>query len=118
MTDYSERGYTSLQNLIDLITLVNQGKAPDTVIYYGGAADIWVHCNDTVTSLPNSHMEEHRIRAAIGRTASGSSSSFVNGHQATKDRLKICSLRAISPPGAIATATPNLSRTAGTFSAA
>jgi hypothetical protein len=68
VTDYSERGYTTMQNLIDLIVLVNQGKAPETVIYYGGAADIWVHCNDTVTRRPNSHMEENRIRAALDRT--------------------------------------------------
>ena len=66
--NYSERGYTSMQNLIDLMTLINQQKAPKVVIFYGLLNDVWVHCNASITNRMNSHLEERRIQNALDRT--------------------------------------------------
>jgi hypothetical protein len=66
--NYGERGYTSMQNLIDLITQLNTGKAPQNVIFYGGLNDIAVHCNLALTTRLNSHGTEGRIQSALDRT--------------------------------------------------
>ncbi len=67
VTNYGERGYTSLQNLIDLMKLINQNKAPDTAVFFEGFNDIWVHCNAIVTPSLNGHLEEQHMRSALGR---------------------------------------------------
>lgn len=67
ITNYGERGYTSLQNLIDLMKLINQNKAPDTAVFFEGFNDIWVHCNAIVTPSLNGHLEEQHMRSALGR---------------------------------------------------
>jgi lysophospholipase L1-like esterase len=68
VTNYGERGYTTLQNLIDLVTLINQGRAPMVVVFYEGFNDVWVHCDYAVTERLNSHMEERRMQSALDRT--------------------------------------------------
>ncbi len=67
ITNYGERGYTSLQNLIDLMKLMNQNKPPNTAVFFEGFNDIWVHCNAIVTQSLNGHLEEQHMRAALGR---------------------------------------------------
>jgi lysophospholipase L1-like esterase len=67
--NYGERGYTSMQNLIDLVTQINTGRAPRNVIFYGGLNDINVHCNLALTTRLNSHGTERRIQGALDRTA-------------------------------------------------
>ena len=67
VTNYGERGYTSLQNLIDLMKLINQNKAPNTVIAFEGFNDIWVHCNEIVSPSLNGHLEERHIQSALNR---------------------------------------------------
>jgi len=69
VTNYGERGYTVMQNLIDLITLINQNEAPHTVLFLTGFNEVWVHCNLAVTTRINGHMQERRIQAALDRTA-------------------------------------------------
>ena len=69
VTNYGERGYTTMQNLIDLMTLINTGRAPEIVVFYGGFNDVWVHCDRAVTDRLNSHMETRRIQSALDRTA-------------------------------------------------
>lgn len=69
VTNYGERGYTSLQNLIDLMKLINQNKAPQVAVFFQGFNDIWVHCNEVVTSSLNGHLEEKNIQAALNRSA-------------------------------------------------
>ncbi len=68
VSNYGERGYTSFQNLIDLMKLINQGKAPHTVVFVEGFNDIWVHCNEAITSSLNGHLEEKHIQAALNRS--------------------------------------------------
>ncbi|MBB3066895.1 SGNH/GDSL hydrolase family protein [Limibacillus halophilus] len=68
VTNYGERGYTTLQNLIDLMTLINEQRAPEVVVFYEGFNDVWVHCNYAVTEHLNGHLEERRIQAALDRT--------------------------------------------------
>lgn len=68
VTNYSERGYTSFQNLIDLMKLMSQNKAPKTTIFFEGFNDIWVHCNEFVTTSLNGHLEERRIQASLNRS--------------------------------------------------
>jgi lysophospholipase L1-like esterase len=67
--NYGERGYTSMQNLIDLITQINTNRAPQNVIFYGGLNDISVDCNLALTTRLNSHGTEGRIQGALDRTA-------------------------------------------------
>ena len=69
VTNYGERGYTTMQNLIDLMTLVNTGTAPEVVVFYEGFNDVWVHCDGAVTDRLNSHMETRRMQSALDRTA-------------------------------------------------
>ncbi|MGH8497340.1 MAG: hypothetical protein ACRERV_00780 [Methylococcales bacterium] len=68
VTNYGERGYTSLQNLIDLMKLMNQNEAPQTAIFLEGFNDVWVHCNEVVTHSLNGHLEEKHIQTALNRT--------------------------------------------------
>ena len=65
VTNYAERGYTSFQNLIDLMKLMNQNKAPKVAVFFQGFNDIWVHCNDIVTPSLNGHLEEANIQASL-----------------------------------------------------
>jgi hypothetical protein len=67
--NYAERGFTSMQNLVELMTLINTGRAPKTVVFYEGFNDVWVHCNRAVTERLNSHAEERRLQSALDRTA-------------------------------------------------
>jgi lysophospholipase L1-like esterase len=67
VTNYGERGYTSLQNLIDLMKLINQNKPPSTAIFFEGFNDIWVHCNEIVSPSLNGHLEERHIQSALNR---------------------------------------------------
>jgi lysophospholipase L1-like esterase len=67
--NYGERGYTSMQNLIDLLTQINTNRAPRNVVFYGGLNDITVHCNLALTTRLNSHGTETRIQGALDRTA-------------------------------------------------
>jgi lysophospholipase L1-like esterase len=67
--NYSERGYTSTQNLIDLVMQINTNSAPKNVIFYGGLNDIAVDCNLALTKRLNSHGTENRIQNALDRTA-------------------------------------------------
>lgn len=69
VSNYGERGYTSLQNLIDLMKLMNQNKAPQVAVFFQGFNDIWVHCNAIVTTSLNGHLEEKSIQAALNRSA-------------------------------------------------
>lgn len=67
VTNYGERGYTSMQNLIDLMKLINQNKPPKTAIFFEGFNDIWVHCNEIVSPSLNGHLEERHIQSALNR---------------------------------------------------
>lgn len=67
VTNYGERGYTSFQNLIDLMKLMNQNKAPQTAVFFEGFNDVWVHCNGFVTESLNGHLEEKHMLAALRR---------------------------------------------------
>jgi lysophospholipase L1-like esterase len=67
VTNYGERGYTSLQNLIDLMKLMNQNKPPNTAIFFEGFNDVWVHCNEIVSPSLNGHLEERHIQSALNR---------------------------------------------------
>lgn len=69
VVNYGERGFTTMQNLIELMTLINQGQAPKTVVFYEGFNDVWTHCNRAVTTRLNGHSEERRIQAALDRTS-------------------------------------------------
>lgn len=69
VSNYGERGYTSFQNLIDLMKLMNQNKAPQAAVFLLGFNDIWVHCNEFVTPSLNGHLEEKNIQAALNRSA-------------------------------------------------
>lgn len=69
VTNHGERGYTTMQNLIDLVTLINTGRAPEVVVFYEGFNDIWVHCDRAVTHRLNSHMQTRRFQSALDRTA-------------------------------------------------
>lgn len=68
VTNYGERSYTTLQNLIDLMTLINRQGAPERVIFFEGFNDIWIHCNAAVTKRLNTHSEERRMQSALDRT--------------------------------------------------
>jgi len=68
VTNRGERGYTSFQNLIDLMMLINRGSPPRVVVFFEGFNDVWVHCNKAVTTRLNGHMEEARIQSALDRT--------------------------------------------------
>ncbi len=68
VTNYGERGYTMLQNLIDLMILINEQRAPEKVVFFEGFNDIWVHCNAAVTKRLNSHKKERRMQSALDRT--------------------------------------------------
>ena len=70
VSNYGERGYTSMQNLIDLITQINTHHEPKNAIFYGGFNDIFVHCDLALTRRLNSHGAEERIQSALDRTAS------------------------------------------------
>jgi hypothetical protein len=67
--NYGERGYTTTQNLIDLITQINTNRAPRNAVFYGGLDDIVIHCNLALTKRLNSHGTESRIQNALDRTA-------------------------------------------------
>jgi hypothetical protein len=67
VSNYAERAYTSFQNLIDLMKLMNQNKAPKVVVFFEGFNDIWVHCNEVVTPSLNGHLEEKHIQSALNR---------------------------------------------------
>jgi lysophospholipase L1-like esterase len=69
VTNYGERGFTSMQNLIELMTLINQGDEPRSVVFYVGFPDIFVACNRAVTRRLNGHSEELRIQSALDRTS-------------------------------------------------
>jgi hypothetical protein len=69
VTNYGERAYTMLQNLIDLMTLINRGRAPEHVVFYEGYNDVAVYCNRAHTMRLNSHTQEHRFQSALDRTA-------------------------------------------------
>lgn len=69
VTNYAERAYTSFQNLIDLMKLMNQNQAPQIAVFFQGFNDIWVHCNEVVTPSLNGHLEEKNIQAALNRSA-------------------------------------------------
>jgi hypothetical protein len=68
VANYGERGFSTMQNLIELMTLMNRDVAPKTVVFYEGFNDVWVHCNRAVTERLNSHAEERRLQAAIDRS--------------------------------------------------
>ncbi|MGA0530404.1 hypothetical protein [Hansschlegelia sp. KR7-227] len=68
VANYGERGFSTMQNLIELMTLMNRDVAPKTVVFYEGFNDVWVHCNRAVTDRLNSHTEERRLQAAIDRS--------------------------------------------------
>jgi hypothetical protein len=70
VTNFGERGYTTMQNLVDLMTLMNEQRAPEVVVFYEGFNDIWVHCDYAVTERLNGHMEERRMQSALDRTES------------------------------------------------
>jgi hypothetical protein len=67
--NYGERGYTTTQNLIDLVTQINTNRAPRNVVFYGGLDDVVIHCNLALTKRLNSHGTESRIQSALDRTA-------------------------------------------------
>lgn len=75
--NYGERGYTSRQELALLINLINQGKAPDVVVFYDGFNDLWTHCNYAITRSLNGHQEEPRLRKLV-RNDSDSSAIYRN----------------------------------------
>lgn len=68
VTNRSERGYTIMQNLTDLITEISEGRAPKIVVFYGGFNDIAVHCNLAITTGLNGHLAEKRISSALLNT--------------------------------------------------
>jgi len=75
--NFGERGYTSRQELALLINLINQGKAPDIVVFYDGFNDLWIHCNYAITRSLNSHQEEPTLRNLV-RNASSQSALYAN----------------------------------------
>lgn len=69
VTNYGERGFTTMQNLIELMTLINQDEQPHSVVFYLGFPDIFVACNRAVSRRMNSHSEELRMQSALDRTS-------------------------------------------------
>ncbi len=69
VTNYGERAYTLMQNLIELVTLINRGLAPEHVVFYEGFNDVGVYCNRAMTTRLNSHIQEQRFQSALDRTA-------------------------------------------------
>jgi lysophospholipase L1-like esterase len=69
VTNYGERGHTSLQNVIQLLTQLNRNRAPQVAIFLEGFNDVWTHCNAAVTRRLNGHMEERNIESALARSA-------------------------------------------------
>lgn len=65
VTNYAERGYTTRQNIAQLINLINQGKMLKIVVFYTGAGDVLMHCNYAITRALNSHQEEQRLRQIV-----------------------------------------------------
>ena len=65
VTNYGETGWTSRQNLAQLINLMNEGKAPDIVIFYDGANDVAIHCNLGFGSALNVHHESRKLERLV-----------------------------------------------------
>lgn len=71
VTNYGERGHTSRQNLDLLINLIVEQRPPQTVVFYNGGTEIWVHCNLAVTEGLNGHQEERWIRETLRKDSYG-----------------------------------------------
>ena len=65
VTNYAERGYTSRQNLEELINLVVTRRVPKVVVFYNGYNETWAHCNYTITRSLNGHIRESRLADAL-----------------------------------------------------
>ena len=65
VTNYGESGYTSRQNLEMLINLINEKKAPKTVVFYDGVNDVQILCNQGFTHSVNGHHEEQHLREMV-----------------------------------------------------
>jgi lysophospholipase L1-like esterase len=69
VANYGERGHTSFQNLVELLSQMNRNRAPQILVFFEGFNDVWVHCNAAVTLRLNGHMEEKKIQSALDRAA-------------------------------------------------
>jgi hypothetical protein len=65
VTNYGESGYTTRQSLEMLINLMNENKAPKTVIFYSGVNDVQILCNKGFTSSVNGHHEEQHLQEMV-----------------------------------------------------
>jgi hypothetical protein len=65
VTNYAQGGYNTRQMLALLVNLIDTGRMPEVVVFYGGFNHVWTHCNYAVTRLLNGHMIERKIRAAL-----------------------------------------------------
>jgi hypothetical protein len=74
VTNYGESGYISRQNLETLINLMNEGKAPKTVVFYDGVNDVQILCNQGFTHTVNGHHEEQHLREMVADRQSRKSS--------------------------------------------
>jgi len=65
ITNYAETGWTSRQSLAQLINLMNEGKAPDIVIFYDGPNEVLVHCDLGFGSAINVHHETGKLERLV-----------------------------------------------------
>jgi hypothetical protein len=65
ITNYGESGWTSRQSLAQLINLMNEGKAPDIVVFYDGANEVLIHCNLGFGTAFNVHHETKQLEKLV-----------------------------------------------------
>lgn len=76
VTNYGERGFTSRQNLDELINLAVDGTMPQVVVFYNGYNEVWTHCNYAFTKSLNGHGQEQKLREALAVTEESRSSIY------------------------------------------
>jgi hypothetical protein len=65
VVNFGEAGWTSRQSLAQLINLINQGEAPDIVVFYSGVNDVTILCNLHYGKGFNAHHEAPKLRRLV-----------------------------------------------------
>jgi len=61
VTNYAQGSHTTRQNLAKLVNLVDTGRMPDVVVFYGGHNHVRIHCDRAITDRLNSHKFERPL---------------------------------------------------------
>jgi hypothetical protein len=67
VTNYAEHGWTSRQNLAQLVNLVRTGELPEIVVFYDGFNDVVHLCDAANARSVNGSSQERRMHELLGR---------------------------------------------------